>query len=190
MAISSSDLVVVIAVIVVIFRLKRAGSWLVVVDCSVSLSTGAVVGGRNGVIAAVLWSAVDMHVVPHLAEDSTAIVKRALTRSSLVVAWTAAADVWNGASLLGQGIVELREGVPSLVGWLDAVVGQHVVSRELLVVLDHSLEEVNNILVLSVFGTVAWDIEGAEASGVLAELVLRSVSEVLTHQHTHTPQKS
>ena len=44
------------------------------------------------------------------------------------------------------------------------------------VVEDHGLEEVDHFLVGLVFWSVAWDVEGAEACCVLAELVAPEVA--------------
>ena len=112
-----------------------------------------------------------MEVVPGLRDLGSAIVGRACTGSSLVVARTAAANVGQSTVTFGQSILELANRVGGSVARLDASLVQPAPSRKTAVVENGSLEELDNLFVFLVHGTVARHVEGGEASAVLAELV-------------------
>lgn len=112
-----------------------------------------------------------MEIVPDLRDVGSAIVHGASTSSSLVVSGTAATNVGQSTVSSGQSILELADGVCGSVARLDAGVVQPAPGRKTTVVEDGGLEELDDLLVLNVFGAVARHIEGGEASSVLAELV-------------------
>jgi hypothetical protein len=81
--------------------------------------------------------------------------------------------------LLRQRILEIRVRVRGAVGGDDVLRFQPLVGREALVVFNRGGEEVDDFLMLAVEGAVAGDVEGAEARGVLAELVAPEAGVVL-----------
>lgn len=70
-----------------------------------------------------------------------------------------------------QNIADISVGVSSRVGRHNLSLLEPLEGRKTLVVLDRGLEEVDDFLVLAVLRTIAGDVEGGEASCVLAELV-------------------
>lgn len=118
-----------------------------------------------------------MEVVPDLRDISSAIIHGASTSSSLVVSGTAATNVGQSTVSSGQSILELADGVCGGVARLDAGVVQPAPGRKTAVVEDGGLEELDNLLVLDVFGAVARHIESREASSVLAEFVSPEITD-------------
>lgn len=113
-----------------------------------------------------------MEIVPHLRDLRAAVVQRSLARRSLVVSCAGTANVRRSTVFGAQSFLEVREGVGSAVGRNDVVVGEPLEGVQAAVVEDDGLEEVDHLFVLGVLGTVAGNIEGGEAGGMLAELVL------------------
>lgn len=133
-----------------------------------------------------------MEVVPNLRDVSSTIVHRTSTSSGLVVSGTAAANVGQSTVSSGEGILELANGVCGSVARLNASVVQPAPGRKTTVVEDGGLEELDDLLVLDVFGAVARHVEGRKTSSVLAEFVspevavLRSVWEQVLQCFIHT----
>ena len=128
---------------------------------------------------ALLRPAIHMLVVPHLAQHRVPVITRPLTRSRGIEARPRAPDERNAAVLLGQRVFKVRVRVGGAVGGDDVFRFQPLVGREALVVFDRGGEEVDDFLVLAVQRAVAGDVEGAEARGVLAELVAPEAGVVL-----------
>jgi hypothetical protein len=112
-----------------------------------------------------------MEVVPSLGDLSSAIVGRAFTGSSLVVARSAASNVGQSAVSLGKGILELTDRVGGSVARCDASCVQPAECRKATIVENGSLEELYDLLVFHVLRTIARHVEGGEAGAVLAELM-------------------
>lgn len=135
-----------------------------------------------------------MEVVPNLGDVSSAIVHRASTSGSLVISRTAAANVRQSTVASGEGVLELAEGVCGSVAGLDAGVVQPAPGRKTTVVKNGGLEELDDFLMLDVFGAVTRHVEGGEAGSVLAELVSPKVAGFVSaesrqeqqHRFTHT----
>jgi hypothetical protein len=113
----------------------------------------------------------DMEVVPGLGDLGSAIVGRAFTDSSLVVARSAASNVGQSAVSLGKGILELADGVGGGVARRDSSCVQPAPSRKTAVVENGSLEELYDLLVFHVLRPIARYVEGGKAGAVLAELM-------------------
>ena len=96
-----------------------------------------------------------MEVVPDLGDLGSTIVHGASTSSSLVVSRTAAANVRQSTVTSGEGILELADRVCGTVAGLDAGVVQPAPGRKTTVIEDGSLKELDDFLVLDVFGAVA-----------------------------------
>ena len=111
-------------------------------------------------------------VIPHLRDLSAAVIQRSLAHRSLIVPCAGAANVRRGAVLGAQSFLEVGEGVCGAVGWDDVVVGEPLVSVQAIVIHDHRLEELNDVLVFGVLWAVAGDVKCGKASGMLGELVL------------------
>lgn len=114
-----------------------------------------------------------MEVVPHLTKLRATIVGRVGACRCLIKSRTRAADVWRGAVLLRKCIFERGQGVCGGVRGLDAMAAQPGPGRQAFVVHDNGLEEVNDILVLAILGSVAGDVKGGIAGRMLGKLVLR-----------------
>ncbi|KAJ8108241.1 hypothetical protein OPT61_g8307 [Boeremia exigua] len=112
-----------------------------------------------------------MLVVPDLAQHGVSIISGALTRGSSVEARPGAADEGNRAVLLGQRLLEVGVRVGGAVGGDDVLCLEPLEGREALVEFYRGFEEVDYFFVLAVLRAVARRVEGAEAGGVLAELV-------------------
>jgi hypothetical protein len=120
----------------------------------------------------ILRPSIDMEIIPHLAHLRAAIVQRPLAGGRLVVPGPRAADERRGAVLGAQSFFDVRDGVGGGVGGRDAVGGEPLEGVQAAVVEDDGVEEVDDFFVLDVFGAVAGEVEGGEASGVFGEFVL------------------
>ena len=129
-------------------------------DSTLRLSARAGASLLNWHSVAILRPAVSVEVVPDLAQLRATIVKRAVAGSGLVVARARAAKVRRDIILLPKSLLHLGERIGRLVGGRNAVVREPVVGRQTLEVLDGSLEEVDEVVVLDILGTVARDVEG------------------------------
>lgn len=130
---------------------KRSGlyrTWvgLVVMNCAVCLGAGAVARLSRRQVEAILRASTDVHVIPDLAEDGTAVVGGVVPGRRLVERGTATAEVWDGAILLLQSTLKVRQGVSSCVGWSDVVIAKPSEGGQTFVVPYDGLEEVDNIL--------------------------------------------
>lgn len=116
-----------------------------------------------------------MEVVPDLVHDSPSIVGRVCAGDSLVISGAAASNVWQRAVAIGQSGLEVAEGVGGGVAWSDAGGEKEAPGRQAAVVHDCGLEEVDNLLVLDVFGPVAGHVKGRVTSRMLGEFVAPEV---------------
>lgn len=116
-----------------------------------------------------------MEVVPHLVDNSVPVVGRTSTSSSGVVSWSGAANVWSGAVALGQSGLHGAQRVGGGVAWLDTSLVQPTIGRQTAVVHDGGLEELDDLLVLNVFRSVARNVKGRVAGCVLGEFVAPEV---------------
>jgi hypothetical protein len=114
-----------------------------------------------------------VHVVPHLADDCAATVCAVLRHALLggVVSGARASHVWHRTRLLGQLALDVAQGVGGAVAGRDLGFLQPAPGREALVVLDCGLEELDDLLVFDVVGSVAGDVKGRVAGRVLGKLV-------------------
>lgn len=112
-----------------------------------------------------------MIVIPNLAHDSPASIITALPHICGVVAWSRASNVGFGARLLGQGFLDIRQRICRLVARYNLGLIEPFPGWVTLVPLDGGFEELNDVLVLGILRPVARDVEGREASRVLAELM-------------------
>ena len=119
----------------------------------------------------VLRTAIDIIVVPDLAELGLAGVLGTLASLGLVVRKAGAANVRDGAVLLLQSTLDVSKGVGGAVGGLDAGVREPGEGGQVVPVLDDGLEELEEVVVLVVLGAETLGLEGAVAGGVLGELV-------------------
>lgn len=95
-----------------------------------------------------LRAAVDVVVVPHLAEDGAPVILGALAGLGLVVPGAGAPEEGDEAELLGEGLLDLGEGVGRLVGGLDVGLGEPLEGGEGALELDDGLEELEEVAVL------------------------------------------
>lgn len=100
-----------------------------------------------------------MLVVPHFCQDGEAVVCRILPCGSCVESWPGAAKEWNATVLRIENVSKLGVRVRSAIRWFDPSLGEPIKGGEPLVVLDCRLEEVHNILMLTVQGPVTRDID-------------------------------
>lgn len=169
--------------------LQTARSSQVVVNSIGALSTGCV---RTRCVdwnsIAVLRSSIHMLIVPHLIEIGASIVRTVRPGRGGIISWSAAADIGNGTILLSQRVLHITQCVCRGIAGSDAGLCEPVIGRIALVVHDGRLIELDDLLVVDIFGPIAWHIESGVACGVLAEfmspegLVGRSlVDPVLVH---------
>lgn len=144
-------------------------------NSALRLGAGRAKRALNDHAAAILRPAVDIKVIPHLRQLGAAVVRRALTLGSLVVARTGAADVRFGAVLGAQRGFDVAERVSRGVGGCDVVFGEPVEGGQTAVVENDRFEEFDHFFVLGVLRAVAGDVERGEAGGVLGEFVLRKI---------------
>ena len=97
---------------------------LIVVNCALCLCTRALAIPFQRHAVALLRTSVDMEVVPHLGQLGAAIVSRARTSSSLVVAWAGAPDVRRGSVLCSEGSLNVRYAICGGVGGRNVMRGE------------------------------------------------------------------
>jgi hypothetical protein len=115
--------------------------------------------------------AIDVEVVPRLAEPGEAVVRRALAGLGGIVPRPRAANIRHGTEAGRERTLDGREGVGRPVGRANVLGRQPPPSRQGGVVADRGLEVVDDVLVLAVLRTVTLGVKGAKAGGVLRELV-------------------
>lgn len=150
---------------------NRTGGPLVIPNCTRCTRAVRRESSINRDALDALHGALDMVVVPHLAQHCVSVITRALAGLGLVVPRPRTADVRQLPELARESVLDVRDGIPRLVRWQDAALGEPLPRRHLLVVRHHGAEEVGHLLVARVRGAVALRVEGAEARRVLAELV-------------------
>ncbi len=112
-----------------------------------------------------------MAIIPHLAHHRATSVGTVLPCLGRVVPGPGAPYVGCGAVLLRQLALNVRQGILSAVTGRDLRLAQPRPGRKALVVLDRGLEEVDDLLVLTILRSIARDIKGREAGRMLGELV-------------------
>ena len=114
-----------------------------------------------------------MHVIPDLADNRSSTVSAVLLDALVrgIISRSAATQVRHSPRLLGQLALDVCQGVGGGVARGDIGFLQPTPGWESLVVLDRSLEELDDFLVLDVVGPVAREVERREAGRVLGEFV-------------------
>lgn len=97
-----------------------------------------------------------MIVIPGFRDDGPSRIVRPIAGIRLIVPWSTAANVWNGAGRLSQRALNVRQRDLGGVARCDICPCEPLPCRVSLVVHDGGLEEVDYILVLRVIWTVAW----------------------------------
>jgi len=103
----------------------------------------------------------DMTEVPDLLENSSILTT---------------AKVRDTSSLRLDGVLELRKSIGRLIRRNDAGRCKDLESRILLEGADDGIEEVDDILVFLVFGSIAGDVEGGGACCMFGEFVCPEIS--------------
>lgn len=83
-----------------------------------------------------------MMVVPDLIDLRAATIHGPFTCFRFVVLGSTASDERPLAELIGQSVLEVRQRVGRLVGWVDASIGEPLERGEFLLPGDDRLEEV------------------------------------------------
>lgn len=144
-------------------------SLLIIPNSSSSISAPTDSSLISGDEMPVLRSAIHMHVIPNLAQHGPSSIRRVglLSGLCLIVSGSRTSNIWHSTKLDRQSVLEIVLRVRSAVAGLNLMLCQPFPSRELLVVLDCSLEERDDFLVFDVLWSVARNIKSAEASSVL-----------------------
>lgn len=112
-----------------------------------------------------------MLIVPDFGEFCKSIIGAVAASLSGIVPRPRASDEGYSTALRAQGVSDIRICVLSGIGRSDVRLLEPLERRESLVVFDRGLKEVHYVLMFLILWTIAWYIEGREASRVFRKFV-------------------
>ena len=101
-----------------------------------------------------------MLIIPNLIDIGAPVVFTSRTGLGGIVSWSTAANVWHSTVLLGQSILHIAQCVRRGVTRADASLCEPVICRIALIVHDGCFVELDNFLVIDVFGAIAGHVKG------------------------------